>query len=148
MIIHGEDYDKNFIKGTQEYHDYQDDIYENEILLLTNRYVIGLNLLDYFYSIFFGKTLSFSFEHRLNALEKFILKILTSVINEHIEECYTATENNIISQGQRPRKHYQHQSKLVIVIDFDSTFNVTTIYLPVPELIFICLAQLVFFVQQ
>ncbi|CAF4425267.1 unnamed protein product, partial [Adineta steineri] len=60
--------------GTQEYHDYhdefkyQDHIFENEILLLISRYIIKLNLLNYFYSIFLGKNPLFCFEHRLNAL--------------------------------------------------------------------------------
>ncbi|CAF0801295.1 unnamed protein product [Adineta steineri] len=72
-------------EGTQEYHDYQDKfeyqdhIFENEILLSISRHGIKLNLLDYFYSIFFGKNPSFGFEHRLNALETLTLKILISV---------------------------------------------------------------------
>jgi DNA-dependent protein kinase catalytic subunit len=60
--------------------------FEEEILLSISRYVVKLNdpikqtnLLDYIYSIIFGKNSLFRTEHRLNALEKLILKILTSV---------------------------------------------------------------------
>ena len=60
--------------------------FEEEILLSISRYVVKLNdhrkqtnLLDYIYSIIFGKNPLFRTEHRLNALEKLILKILTSV---------------------------------------------------------------------
>ena len=60
--------------------------FEEEILASISRYVIKLNdsakqsdLLDYIYSIIFGKNSLFRTEHRLNALEKLILKILTSV---------------------------------------------------------------------
>jgi len=60
--------------------------FEEEILSSISRYVIKLNdhikqtnLLDYIYSIIFGKISLFRTEHRLNALEKLILKILTSV---------------------------------------------------------------------
>ncbi|CAF0826166.1 unnamed protein product [Adineta steineri] len=49
------------------------------IELHKSRYVMKINLLDYFYSIFFEKNPSCRFEHRLNTLTKFILKILTSV---------------------------------------------------------------------
>jgi DNA-dependent protein kinase catalytic subunit len=60
--------------------------FEEEILLSISRYVVKLNdhikqsnLLDYIYAIIFGKNSLFRTEHRLNALEKLILKILTSV---------------------------------------------------------------------
>lgn len=61
-------------------------VFEEEILASISRYVVNLNnylkqnnLLDYIYSIIFGKNPLFRTEHRLNALEKLILKILTSV---------------------------------------------------------------------
>ncbi|CAF1392236.1 unnamed protein product [Adineta steineri] len=70
-------------------------IFEDEILLSISRYVIKLNdqikqlnLLDYIYSILFGKNPLFRLEHRLNALEKFILKILTSVKKSTLIEFY------------------------------------------------------------
>ena len=114
-----------FSIGTQEYHDYQaairkilsalelslsfilfelliwmlcceqHHIFEDEILLSINRYVINLNshlkqtnLLDYIYSIIFGRNSLFRTEHRLNALEKLILKILTSVRKMTLIEFY------------------------------------------------------------
>jgi hypothetical protein len=64
----------------------QHHVFEEEILLSISRYVVKLNdhikqtnLLNYIYSIIFGKNSLFRTEHRLNALEKLILKILTSV---------------------------------------------------------------------
>ncbi|CAF5154228.1 unnamed protein product, partial [Rotaria sp. Silwood1] len=73
----------------------QHHIFEEEILLSISRYVINLNnhikqtnLLDYIYSIIYGKNLLFRTEHRLNALEKLILKILTSVRKITLIEFY------------------------------------------------------------
>ncbi|CAF0848203.1 unnamed protein product, partial [Adineta ricciae] len=70
-------------------------VFEEEILLSISRYVIKLNdhqkqsnLLDYIYSIIFGKNPLFRTEHRLNALEKLILKILTSVRKITLIEFY------------------------------------------------------------
>ena len=64
----------------------QHHIFEDEILTSINRYIIKLNdhdkqmnLLDYIYSILFDKNPLFRLEHRLNALDKFILNVLTSV---------------------------------------------------------------------
>ena len=60
-----------------------------------SRYVVKLNdqtkqlnLLDYIYSIFLEKIHYFVLEHRLNALEKLILKILTSVKKSTLMEFY------------------------------------------------------------
>ncbi|CAF1316968.1 unnamed protein product [Adineta steineri] len=73
----------------------QHHIFEEEILLSISRYVVKLNnqikqtnLLDYIYSIIFGKNTLFRTEHRLNALEKLILKILTSVKKITLIEFY------------------------------------------------------------
>ncbi|CAF0966737.1 unnamed protein product [Adineta steineri] len=66
-------------KFIADYFPSKNQIYENKILLLISRYVMKINLLDYFYSILFGKNPSFRFEYRFNALEKFVLKVLTSV---------------------------------------------------------------------
>jgi DNA-dependent protein kinase catalytic subunit len=73
----------------------QHHIFEDEILSSINRYIIKLNdqikqlnLLDYIYTILFGKNPLFRLEHRLNALEKFILKILTSVKKSTLIEFY------------------------------------------------------------
>ncbi|CAF1236923.1 unnamed protein product [Rotaria sordida] len=73
----------------------QHHIFEEEILLSISRYVINLNnhikqsnLLDYIYSIIYGKNSLFRTEHRLNALEKLILKILTSVRKITLIEFY------------------------------------------------------------
>ena len=70
-------------------------IFEEEILASISRYVVKLNdhlkqtnLLDYIYSIIFGKNPLFRTEHRLNALEKLILKILTSVKKLTLIEFY------------------------------------------------------------
>ncbi|CAF3651048.1 unnamed protein product [Rotaria socialis] len=69
--------------------------FEEEILFSISRFVINLNnhvkqtnLLDYVYSIIFGKNSLFRTEHRLNALEKLILKILTSVRKITLIEFY------------------------------------------------------------
>jgi DNA-dependent protein kinase catalytic subunit len=73
----------------------QHHIFEDEILSSISRYVTKLNdqikqlnLLDYIYSILFGKNPLFRLEHRLNALEKFILKMLTSVKKSTLIEFY------------------------------------------------------------
>jgi len=73
----------------------QHHLFENEILSSINRFIIKLNdqikqlnLLDYIYSIIYGKNLLFRFEHRLNALEKLILKILTSIKKSTLIEFY------------------------------------------------------------
>jgi hypothetical protein len=73
----------------------QHHIFEEEILSSISRYVIKLNdhikqmnLLDYINSILFGKNPLFRLEHRLNALEKLILKILTSVKKSTLIEFY------------------------------------------------------------
>jgi hypothetical protein len=73
----------------------QHHIFEDEILSSISRYVIKLNdstkqfnLLEYIYSILFGKNPLFRLEHRLNALEKLILKILTSVKKSTLMEFY------------------------------------------------------------
>ncbi|CAF4915020.1 unnamed protein product, partial [Rotaria sp. Silwood1] len=73
----------------------QHHIFEDEILSSINRFIIKLNdhnkqmyLLDYIYSILYGQNLLFRIEHRLNALEKFILKILTSVNKSTLIEFY------------------------------------------------------------
>jgi DNA-dependent protein kinase catalytic subunit len=73
----------------------QHHIFEEEILSSINRYVIKLNdqtkqlnLLEYIQSILFGKNPLFRLEHRLNALEKFILKMLTSVKKSTLIEFY------------------------------------------------------------
>lgn len=70
-------------------------IFEDEILASINRFIIKLNdhnkqmnLLDYIYSILFGHNSLFRLEHRLNALEKFILKMLTSVKKTTLIEFY------------------------------------------------------------
>ncbi|UJR22353.1 hypothetical protein I4U23_025415 [Adineta vaga] len=75
-------------------------IFEDEILSSISRYVIKLNdqikqlnLLNYIHSILFGKNPLFRLEHRLNALDKFILKILTSVKKSTLIEFY----NNYIA---------------------------------------------------
>jgi hypothetical protein len=73
----------------------QQHIFEEEILSSISRYVIKLNdhvkqlqLLDYIHGIIFGKNPLFRLEHRLNALEKLILKILTSVKKLTLIEFY------------------------------------------------------------
>ncbi|CAF3812228.1 unnamed protein product [Rotaria sordida] len=73
----------------------QNHIFEDEILSSINHFIIKLNdynkqinLLDYIYSILFGHNSLFRIEHRLNALEKFILKILTSVKKQTLIEFY------------------------------------------------------------
>jgi hypothetical protein len=73
----------------------QHHIFEDEILSSINRYVIKLNdqakqlnLLEYIQKILFGQNPLFHLEHRLNALEKFILKILTSVKKSTLIEFY------------------------------------------------------------
>ncbi|CAM4805641.1 unnamed protein product [Rotaria magnacalcarata] len=73
----------------------QNHIFEDEILSSINRFIIKLNdhnkqmnLLDYIYSILFGQNPLFRLEHRLNALEKFILKMLTSVKKNTLIEFY------------------------------------------------------------
>ena len=70
-------------------------IFEEEILSSISRYISKLNdstkqmnLLEYIQSILFGQNPLFRFEHRLNALEKFILKILTSVKKSTLIEFY------------------------------------------------------------
>ncbi|CAF1189299.1 unnamed protein product, partial [Adineta ricciae] len=70
-------------------------IFEEEILSSISRYVTKLNqqnkqmnLLNYIHSILFGKNPLFRLEHRLNALDKFILKILTSVKKSTLMEFY------------------------------------------------------------
>lgn len=69
--------------------------FEEEILASISRFVVNLNnhikqtkLLDYIYTIIFGKNPLFRTEHRLNALEKLILKILTSVKKLTLIEFY------------------------------------------------------------
>ena len=69
--------------------------FEEEILASISRHVVQLNdqskqanLLDYIYSIIFGKNPLFRTEHRLHALEKLILKILTSVKKRTLIEFY------------------------------------------------------------
>lgn len=69
--------------------------FEEEILSSISRYVVQLkdvqrqtNLLDYVYSIIFGKNPLFRSEHRLHALEKLILKILTSLPKRSLIEFY------------------------------------------------------------
>ncbi|CAF1105407.1 unnamed protein product [Adineta steineri] len=66
----------------------------------------------------------------------------------NIELDLTSVSNNKISTYRFIAFIYFLIDRLVIIINFDSTFNVTTIYLPVPELISTGLAQLVFFVRQ
>ena len=114
-----------FSKGTQEYHDYQGAIrkiflalelssskflfeliiwmlccekyhlFEDDILLSINHYIIKLNdlnkqmyILDYLINIIYGKNILFHLEHRLNALEKLILKILISIKKSILIEFY------------------------------------------------------------
>ena len=81
----------------------QHHIFEEEILSSISRYVIKLNdqnkqlnLLDYIYKILFGKNPLFHLEHRLNALEKFLLKILTSVKKSTLIEFYKKSIGNLI----------------------------------------------------
>ena len=69
--------------------------FEEDILGSISRYVVQLkdfkrqtNLLDYIYSIIFGKNSLFRSEHRLQALEKLILKIFTSVQKRTLIEFY------------------------------------------------------------
>ena len=73
----------------------QHHIFEEEILSSISRYVIKLNdqtkqlnLLEYIQTILFGKNPLFRLEHRLNALDKFILKMLTSVKKSTLIEFY------------------------------------------------------------
>jgi hypothetical protein len=67
-------------------------VFEEEILASITRYATQLSdqshLLDYIYSIVFGKNVLFRTEHRLHALEKFILKVLTSVKKRTLIEFY------------------------------------------------------------
>ncbi|CAF3649152.1 unnamed protein product [Adineta steineri] len=85
-------------------------IFENDFFLLINRYVIKINLRNYFYLIFFGKNPSFRFKHGLNALEIFILKILTSVIKNTLIEFYN--------------KYIQHiRNTISIEKDLDTLFG-------------------------
>jgi len=69
--------------------------FEDEIFSSISRFINKLNdpnqqmnLLDYIFNILFGKNTLFHLEHRLNAFEKLILKILTSVKKSTLIEFY------------------------------------------------------------
>ncbi|CAF4662273.1 unnamed protein product, partial [Rotaria sp. Silwood2] len=100
----------------------QNHIFEDEILSSINRFIIKLNdhnkqmnLLDYIYSILFGKNILFRIEHRLNALEKFILKMLTSVKKTTLIEFYKKYISSFVIE------------QLDIKIDLTLTTTITSI---------------------
>ena len=104
--------------------------FEEEILSSINRFVSQLNsaqkqnqLLDYMFTIIFGKNPLFRIEHRLNALEKLILKILTSVRKSTLIEFYKKYICSLVIDELEVKLDFHSQLFISILINKICTYR-------------------------